>query len=80
MTMNDRSQDVRVTFYEVLRHWMTNMELASLRSQESHLIQFLLNGIADENEGVRTMSLSFLEEHGTRMREALQALGDEDDD
>lgn len=48
-SMNDRSQDVRLIFYEVLRHWMKNMELVSLREQESHLIQFLLNGIADDN-------------------------------
>ena len=70
-SQNDRSQDVRITFYEVLRHWMTNMELASLRDQESHLIQFLLNGIADENEQVRTSCQKFLEEHGARMRQAL---------
>ena len=37
-SMNDRSQDVRLTFYEVLRHWMKNMELSSLRENESHLI------------------------------------------
>ena len=48
-SMNDRSQDVRLTFYEVLRHWMKNMELSSLRENESHMIQFLLNGIGDEN-------------------------------
>ena len=48
-SMNDRSTDVRTTFYEVLRHWMKNMELSALRNQESFLIQFLLNGISDEN-------------------------------
>lgn len=48
-SMNDRSQDVRLIFYEVLRHWMKNMELSSLRDHESFLIQFLLNGIADEH-------------------------------
>lgn len=26
-SMNDRSADVRAKFYEVLRHWMTNMEI-----------------------------------------------------
>lgn len=78
--MNDRSQDVRVTFYEVLRHWMKNMELSSLREQESHLIQFLLNGISDENQQVRMDNLNFLEEHGARMREALRALGEDDDE
>lgn len=30
-SMNDRSQEVRLTFYEVLRHWMKNMELTALR-------------------------------------------------
>mmetsp|Transcript_10853 Transcript_10853/g.14620 ORF Transcript_10853/g.14620 Transcript_10853/m.14620 type:complete len:122 (+) Transcript_10853:450-815(+) len=30
-SMNDRSQDVRKTFYDVLRHWMTHMELSALR-------------------------------------------------
>ena len=48
-SMNDRSQDVRLIFYEVLRHWMKNMELGSLRDHESFLIQFLLNGISDDN-------------------------------
>lgn len=55
------------------------MELTSLRKHESHLIQFLLNGIADENEQVRADSLAFLEEHGAKMRSALQALGEEDE-
>lgn len=27
MIMNDRSQDVRTTFYMVLKHWMTNMDI-----------------------------------------------------
>jgi len=48
-SMNDRSQDVRLIFYEVLRHWMKNMELSCLRDHESFLIQFLLNGISDDN-------------------------------
>ena len=39
-----------MTFYEVLRHWMKKMELNSLRQLEADLIQFLLNGIADENK------------------------------
>ena len=37
-SQNDRSQDVRIIFYDVLRHWMTHMELGALRQQESHLI------------------------------------------
>ena len=54
------------------------MELSCLRTHESHLIQFLLNGIADENEQVRADCLKFLEEHGSRMRQALQALGEDE--
>ena len=79
-SMNDRSQDVRVIFYEVLRHWMTKMEFSALREHECALIQMLLNGISDENENVRNACLSFLEEHGQRMQEALQALGEEEDE
>ena len=56
------------------------MELSCLRDQESHLIQFLLNGISDENQQIKTDCLSFLEEHGARMREALKALGEEDEE
>jgi hypothetical protein len=41
---------VRLTFYEVQRHWMTKMELSALRDHEPILIQFLLNGISDENQ------------------------------
>ena len=67
-SMNDRSQDVRLIFYEVLRHWMKNMELSSLRAHESFLIQCLLNGISDDNVQIRADCLSFLEEHGVRMR------------
>lgn len=29
--MNDRSQDVRQTFYEVLGHWLTHLEMSALR-------------------------------------------------
>ena len=77
--MNDRSQDVRATFYDVLCHWMTNMELEGLRTAEGHFILFLLNGLSDENEQVRTKCSSFLEDHGKRMKEVLAAIGDEED-
>ena len=69
--MNDRSTDVRVAFYEVLSHWMTNMEIQSLRAVESHLILFLLNGLSDENKDISNKCKDFLEEHGKRMKEAL---------
>ena len=31
LVMNDRSQDVRATFYEVLKHWMVKMDIQSLK-------------------------------------------------
>ena len=46
--MNDRSQDVRATFYEVLFHWMTKIEINYLKLYEPFFIQCLLNGIADD--------------------------------
>ena len=76
--MNDRSSDVRNIFYEVLRYWMTNMEISSLRTYESHMVLFLLNGLSDENKEVSEACRLFLEEHGKRMKEALQVLGEEE--
>ena len=77
--MNDRSQDVRATFYDVLFHWMTKMELHYLRQYESEFIQFLLNGIADDKLEIGPKCAEFLENHGKRMEEALKALGEEDE-
>ena len=77
--MNDRSQDVRKVFYEVVRHWMINMEIQSLKKYEANFLLFLLNGIADENQDVARGCEKFLEEHGKRMTEALKALGDLED-
>ena len=37
-SQNDRSQDVRRIFYEVLSSWMTNMEITSLRLFENHFV------------------------------------------
>lgn len=31
LVMNDRSTDVRKTFYEVLKHWMVKMDIQSLK-------------------------------------------------
>ena len=78
-TQNDRSQDVRRTFYEVLSFWMTKMEINSLRTFEPHFILFLLNGLSDECEDIAKMCKAFLEEHGTRMKQALAALGEDED-
>lgn len=79
-TMNDRSQDVRAQFYEVLFHWMQKIEIHFLRQYEADFVQFLLNGVAEENLDVSPKCIKFLEEHGLRMKEALIALGDEEDD
>ena len=57
---------------------MTNMEISSLRTYESHMILFLLNGLSDENKEVSEACRLFLEEHGKRMKEALQVLGEEE--
>lgn len=78
MTMNDKSTDVRTRFYEVVQHWMTKMEIKSLISFESHFVLFLLNGASDENETIAQSCISFLEDHGRRMRDALKQLGDEE--
>ena len=40
---------------------------------------FLLNGISDENEDISKSCREFLEEHGKRMKEALQMLDEEDE-
>jgi len=41
---------------------------------------FLLNGLSDDNEQIRQKCETFLEDHGKRMREALKALGEDDED
>lgn len=76
-SMNDRSADVRAMFYEVLRHWMTHMDIQSLRAVEADFVLFLLNGISDEQAEISCSCREFLEEHGKRMREALQMLGEQ---
>ncbi len=48
--MNDRSQDVRLTFYSgVLDYWLNNMEINSLKDYDATFVLFLLNGASDEN-------------------------------
>jgi hypothetical protein len=78
--MNDRSQDVRITFYEVLDHWLNNVEINSMKEFDSHFVMFLLNGVSDENHDISSKCKIMLEEHGRAMREALIALGEEEDD
>ena len=74
--MNDRSQDVRAQFYEVLFHWMQTMEVHHLKEFEADFVQFLLNGIADEALDISPKCIEFLEQHGVRMKDALLQLGD----
>lgn len=64
----------------MLSHWMTHMEINSLRKYENHFVMFLLNGIADENVDISKNCREFLEKHGLRMRDALKQLGEEDED
>lgn len=78
--MNDRQKDVRVTFYEVLSYWLTELELHTLRAIEHHLILFLLNGVADDEQVISEKCKTLLEEHGLRMKEALVKLGEESED
>lgn len=78
--MNDRSQDVRITFYEVLDHWLNNVEINSMKEFDSHFVMFLLNGVSDENPDISSKCKIMLEEHGRAMKEALIALGEEEDD
>lgn len=78
--MNDRSQDVRAQFYDVLQYWLTEMEITCLRQVEQHFILFLLNGVADENEEISEKCRNILEKHGKDMREALVKLGEEKSD
>jgi hypothetical protein len=78
--MNDRSQDVRTTFYQqVMKHWLTNMEIHSLRKYEHHLVLFLLNGLSDEIPEISKSCKGMLEEHGKNMRDALIQMGEEEE-
>jgi hypothetical protein len=46
--MNDRSMDVRRTFYEVVQFWMTSMDIKPIKLFEADFVLILLNGVADE--------------------------------
>jgi hypothetical protein len=43
-------------------------------------VQFLLNGISDDKLDISPKCINFLNEHGLRMRDALKALGDLEDE
>ena len=50
---NDRTLDVRkVLYFDVLPHWLTEMELTCLRVFEKDFLQLLLNGMADEQSEI----------------------------
>lgn len=40
----------------------------------------MLNGVADDNQDIAQGCVAFLEEHGKRMKEALAALGELEED
>lgn len=44
---------------------------------EHHFVLYLINGMSDEIEEIRTWSKSMLEEHGRNMRDALVQMGEE---
>ena len=76
--MNDRSQDVRLTFYEqVMRHWLTSMEIHALIKYEHHLVLYLLNGLSDEIPEISKAAREMLESHGHNMHDALIQMGEE---
>ena len=76
--MNDRSPDVRSKFYQVLQHWLTNMEINSLRQFEHNFILFLLNGMTDEQADISQHCKELIEEHGRTMKDALMQMGEEE--
>lgn len=79
--MNDRSQDVRATFYDqVMRHWLTNIEIHSLMKYEHHFVLFLLNGLSDEIPDISMAAKDMLEAHGRNMKDALIQMGEEKPD
>jgi len=52
------------------------MEVHHLKFYEADFVQFLLNGISDEVLDISPKCITFLEEHGNRMKDALVKLGD----
>lgn len=74
--MNDRSADVRRTFYEVCEHWLTKMDINAIKVFEGDFVLCLLNGVADEQEDIGLLAKQLLDDHGKRMKDALQQLGE----
>lgn len=74
--MNDRSADVRRTFYEVVEHWLINMDLNAIKVFEGDFVLCLLNGVSDEQEEIASLAKRLLDDHGKRMKDALTQLGE----
>ena len=79
MTINDRHRDVRRIAIEVIDYWLRNMDINSTKKYEKDLLLFLLNGASDEIEEIQQESILILERHGNDMKEALEAIGEEDE-
>jgi len=79
MTINDRHRDVRKISIGVIDYWLRNMDINSTKKFEKDLLLFLLNGASDEIEEIQQESIQILERHGNDMKEALEAIGEEDE-
>ena len=79
MTVNDRHHDVRRVAVRVIDYWLKNMDIHATKKMQKDLLLFLLNGVSDEIEDIRDMSIEILERHGNDMKEALVALGEEEE-
>ena len=55
------------------------MDIHYLKQYESDFVQFLLNGISDDKLDIGPTCILFLEEHGQRMKEAMKALGEDEE-
>jgi len=55
------------------------MDIHYLKAYESDFVQFLLNGASDDKLDIGPTCIAFLEEHGLRMKEAMKALGEEEE-
>lgn len=61
-----------MTFYnQLMRQWLTSMEMHALRKYEHHFVLFLLNGLSDEIPEISNAAKEMLEEHGKNMKDAL---------
>mmetsp|Transcript_31614 Transcript_31614/g.31081 ORF Transcript_31614/g.31081 Transcript_31614/m.31081 type:complete len:141 (-) Transcript_31614:19-441(-) len=78
MTINDRHHDVRRVCVRVIDYWLKNMDINATKKFQKDLLLFLLNGVSDEMEEISEQAVSILERHGTDMKEALVALGEEE--